>query len=569
MPLAVLIPALKPARSMLEVIDELVASDRVARVIVINDGSPPEYDSLFEEAAARAKVTVLRHAVNLGKGAGLRTGMNHFLCVAQEDWVLVTADADGQHRPADILAVGAKAEAAAGALVLGSRAFSGDVPLRSRFGNDVTRFIFRVLIGGKVTDTQTGLRAIPRALMPALMRLKTTGYEFELEMLIVASRQRVPFISVPIETVYLDNNASSHFNPLLDSMRIYFVFARFLSSATLTAIIDYLVFSLVYHFSLSIPGGIFAGRLVAGTVNFSINKRYVFHMRSTLLRALWRYVALVAVLGGVAYVIIDFLVHRCGWNPYLAKIGVDGLLLLASFVLQRDVVFADKPFIPATENTEATDWDAYYARPYATTRFTRRITGNLLENLIKKFRPSTEPLKIVELGGANSCFYEQLTSALQPSCYDVADNNELGLDAFRKKALPEYHSTAHALNVLSPEVERLKERYDVCFSVGLVEHFNTKGTAQSIASHFTMLRPGGVAIITYPTPTWLYRITRWTAEKLGQWIFWDERPLREPEVLEAVRPYGDVLHKQINWWIILTQGVLVVRKSAAPKETRP
>ncbi len=558
MPLAVLIPALKPSDALLEVIDSLVASERVARVIVVNDGSPPEFDGIFAAAASRPKVTVLRHAVNMGKGAGLRTGMNHFLCDAAEDLVLVTADADGQHRPEDILAVGAKAEAQPGSLVLGSRAFSGDVPLRSRFGNDVTRFIFRLLIGGKITDTQTGLRAIPRALMPLLMRLKTTGYEFELEMLIVAARQRIPFASVEIQTVYLDNNASSHFNPLLDSMRIYFVFARFLSSATLTAIIDYVVFSTVFHLSQSISTGIFAGRLVAGSVNFSINKSYVFHMRSALLRALTRYATLVAVLGCVAYVIIDFLVHRCGWNAYLAKIAVDGLLLLASFVLQRDVVFADKPFQPPLE---ATDWDAYYARPYATTRFTRRITGSLLERLIKQFRPGTEPLKIVELGGANSCFYEQLNSGLHPSCYDVADNNELGLEAFRKKIIPESNSTAHSLNVLSPEVQKFEGLYDVCFSVGLVEHFDPAGTARSIASHFTMLRPGGLAIITYPTPTWLYRMTRYLAERTGQWIFWDERPLRDPEVMEAVRPYGEVLHSEVNWRIILTQGVVVVRKA--------
>ena len=566
MSLAVLIPALKPSASLVEVIDALVVDERVEKVIVVNDGSPADYDAVFQAAAARPKVTVLRHAVNLGKGAGLRMGINHFLCTASESCCLVTADADGQHLPKDILAVGARAEAEPSALVLGSRVFNDGVPLRSRFGNEVTRFIFRTLIGGKISDTQTGLRAIPRALMPTLLRLKTTGYEFELEMLILAAQKKIPTVGVEIETVYLDGNASSHFNPLLDSMRIYFVFARFLSSAFFTAVIDYLAFSAVYHFSHSISGGIFAGRLLAGTVNFAINKNYVFHMRSALLRALVRYASLVAVLGCIAYVMIDFLVRHNGWNAYIAKVTVEGLLLMASFVLQREVVFTDKAFSPATE---VTDWDAYYAQPFALAHFTRRITGRLLEKLIKRFSIGAGPLKIMELGGANSCFHDQLTAALRPACYDVADNNQQGVEAFRQTVGQNPNSTAHALDVLSPEVQKLAGLYDVCFSVGLVEHFDPAGTARSIASHFTMLRPGGLAIITYPTPTLLYRATRFVAESTGQWILWDERPLRASEIMQDVLPHGEVLHTQINWWIVLTQGVVVVRKPLDDKNSAP
>jgi glycosyltransferase involved in cell wall biosynthesis len=564
MPIAVLIPALKPSSSLVDVVDALVASDQVESIIVINDGSPPDYDAVFAASAQHPKVTLLRHAVNLGKGAGIRTGMNHFLCTASPDCVLVTADADGQHLPKDILAVGARAELGSGQLVMGSRSFTGEVPLRSRFGNDVTRFIFRTLIGKKVSDTQTGLRAIPRKLMPTLMRLKNSGYEFELEMLIVAARENVPIVSVEIETVYLDNNASSHFNPLMDSMRIYFVFARFLSSAVLTAIIDYAVFFIVYHFTSGIFFGIFSGRLVAGSVNFTINKRYVFRFRDIWHRTLLRYALLVAALGCVAYLMTDYLVTRNGWNAYLAKVCVDGVLLLGSFVMQRDVVFAKRAFDPSTEDSVTTDWDAYYARPYATSRFTHQHTGAVLEKLIHQYAPSGNgPLRIVELGGANSCFYEQLTEALHPRRYDVVDNNQIGLDAFRKKVPPGADGTAHSLDLLTSEVDRLAGQYDLSFSMGVVEHFDKDGTARVIAAHFTMLRPGGVAIIAYPTPTWLYRATRFASEKSGQWIFWDERPLKKEEVMDAIRPHGELLHTEINWWILLTQGIVVVRKPLA------
>jgi putative flippase GtrA len=380
-------------------------------------------------------------------------------------------------------------------------------------------------------------------------------------MLILAAQKKIPTVGVEIETVYLDGNASSHFNPLLDSMRIYFVFARFLSSSFFTAVIDYLVFSAVYHMSHSISGGILAGRLLAGAVNFTINRSYVFHLRSAWLRALIRYASLVALLGCIAYVMIDFLVQHNGWNAYVAKITVEGLLLMASFVLQREVVFADKAFEPPSE---VTDWDAYYAEPFIAAPFTRRITARLLERLIRRFAPGTEPLKIMELGGANSCFHDHLTAALHPSRYDIADNNQLGLQAFREKVDGNPSSVAHNLDVLSPGVEELAGRYDVCFSVGLVEHFDPVGTARSIASHLTMLRPGGLAIITYPTPTWLYRMTRFLAESTGQWTLWDERPLLPEEVMQVVQPLGEVLHTQINWKIFLTQGVVVVRKPLDP-----
>ncbi len=343
MSVAVLIPALKPAQSLLEVMDALLLSDKVESLIIVNDGSPAEYDAVFQEAAKRPKTVVLRHAVNLGKGAALRTGMNYFLCNATPGCVLISADADGQHLPEDILAVGAQAENNSRELVMGARAFSGDVPLRSRFGNDVTRWIFRALIGIKVTDTQTGLRAIPRALMPVLLRLKTKGYEFELEMLICAARLRIPITAVPIQTVYLDGNQSSHFNPLLDSMRIYFIFARFLSSSFISSVIDLIIFAILLHTTGSLVGSIATARAISGTLNFMVNKNLVFQSRSEWRRLLVKYVAMEIVLATASLLFIHFLWHREGWSPYIAKPLVEIVLFIGSYAVQRNLVFDMTP----------------------------------------------------------------------------------------------------------------------------------------------------------------------------------------------------------------------------------
>lgn len=343
MPVAVLIPALKPDKGLLDVVDAIAASERVESVIIVNDGSPSEYNAIFQEVARRPKTVVLPHAVNLGKGAALRTGMNYFLCHASPSCVLVTADADGQHLPKDILAVGAQAESNNRELVMGARAFSGDVPLRSRFGNDLTRWIFRALIGIKVTDTQTGLRAIPRALMPALLRLKTKGYEFELEMLICAARARMAITAVPIQTVYLDGNQSSHFNPLLDSMRIYFIFARFLSSSIIASVLDYIVFAIVLHLTDSLVGSIATARAISGTLNFMVNKNLVFQSRAEWRRLLVKYAAMEIVLGTASLLFIHAFCSISGWSPYIAKPLVEVLLFIGSYAVQRNLVFDMTP----------------------------------------------------------------------------------------------------------------------------------------------------------------------------------------------------------------------------------
>jgi SAM-dependent methyltransferase len=107
----------------------------------------------------------------------------------------------------------------------------------------------------------------------------------------------------------------------------------------------------------------------------------------------------------------------------------------------------------------------------------------------------------------------------------------------------------------------LETRADIVFSVGLIEHFDAPRTRQAVLAHFDVLRPGGVAIITFPTPTLLYRIARSLAEALGLWQFPDERPLQPPEVLAAARERGEVLFVKTLWPLILTQTLIVVRNA--------
>jgi len=207
---------------------------------------------------------------------------------------------------------------------------------------------------------------------------------------------------------------------------------------------------------------------------------------------------------------------------------------------------------------EATDWDAYYARPFVATSVTRRITTARLIGHMQQWLDTPNPV-IAELGGANSCFVAALYAALRPSTYIAVDNNKLGLDLLdkRRAILPGLQVVED--DVLDPQQQA---QADLVFSVGLIEHFTPQGTAQAIASHYRFVRPGGLVLISFPTPTWLYRSTRSVAEVTGQWRFHDERPLGFAEVRATMAQLGEVLADDLIWPILLTQGVLIGRKAA-------
>jgi glycosyltransferase involved in cell wall biosynthesis len=216
----ILIPAYQPDTELLSVLEQLVQRGE-DKIIVVNDGSDPSCDPLFTRAAKYPPVQVIRHPENLGKGAALRTGFAHIVKNEPSAAAIVTADADGQHRPEDICRIKAAAISHPDTLILGAREFNGRVPLRSRLGNSLTRRLYNVLFQQKLNDTQTGLRGIPVSTLDSLLHLTGARYSYELEMLIVLNQLQIPVMEVPISTVYENNNSSSHFHPVRDSVQIY------------------------------------------------------------------------------------------------------------------------------------------------------------------------------------------------------------------------------------------------------------------------------------------------------------------------------------------------------------
>jgi glycosyltransferase involved in cell wall biosynthesis len=333
-----LVPAYRPSPALPELILSVISypESPISSVIVIDDGSGADYEDIFRAVCPIPTVVVARHATNLGKGAALKTGFNIALVNWPDAAGVVTADADGQHAPADIIAVARDLSANPDSLVLGVRGFNGNVPLRSRFGNSLTKSVFSFATGTAVADTQTGLRGWPRAHCLDALHVPLNGYDFELECL-VGLRGKIR--EVPVETIYIDGNRSSHFDPIRDSMRIYFVFLRYCGSAIIAALVDSMVFYVAYRSGADIAAAQIVGRAAAVSVAFFVVRNVVFRSDAKLVVSLVKYLALVAVMGLISYNMLQVLHVYAGIPILLAKISAEAMLFLGNFLIQREFIF--------------------------------------------------------------------------------------------------------------------------------------------------------------------------------------------------------------------------------------
>ena len=206
--LAVVIPAYRPSEGLINLVRNLTEG-RIGEVVVVDDGSGPDYRDIFAQLSALPKVHLLRHGAHLGRGAALKTAFNHVLCTIPDLAGVVTVDTEGNNDPDHIERVAAKLMEQPDALVLGARAAETGMPLRRRFGNFVSRGLLRGLLGRRFADTQTELRGIPARLLPRLLRIEANGREFEYAMLIATHQLAMPVIEERIESAYRRDDARS------------------------------------------------------------------------------------------------------------------------------------------------------------------------------------------------------------------------------------------------------------------------------------------------------------------------------------------------------------------------
>lgn len=294
---------------------------------------------------------MLHNAINLGKGAALKHGINFALSAYPNLALILTLDCDGQHTIEDIKKLRNAFLDSNATLAIGSREFNSKalgankIPFRSSFGNKLTASIFRLMFGIRLRDTQSGLRAFSAEFARMILHIPYNGYEFEMQMLVTACNNAIKILQVPISTIYINNNASSHFNPILDSLSIYFVLFRHIANSLLTAIIDYIVFVIIFSLHASLLSAMVAGRVVAGSFNFIIGKRFVFKSKENLAFELFSYAFLTIILMLFSMWGIKLIVHYSNLSEIIVKPMCEAMIFLVSFLAQRFIIFKPRGLV--------------------------------------------------------------------------------------------------------------------------------------------------------------------------------------------------------------------------------
>jgi len=336
--MTILIPSYEPDERLIGLIRDLRAVTDTS-ILIVDDGSGEAYSGIFQ-SAREAGCTVLTHEDNRGKGSALKTGFNYIKQSGDAD-VVVCADSDGQHLPKDILRVAGEARSRRRHIVLGSRHFTGKVPLRSRFGNSATRLVYAYATGVPIQDTQTGLRGFSNDMLDWLCRIPGERFEYEMNMLLASKSAGYRTVEVPIDTVYLDDNKSSHFRPLADSARIYFPFVKFGLSSIVSAALDFMLLLLLQWMTANLLFSVVGARVVSSAINYAMNRKFVFGggAKRGNGRSLPRYYALAATILLFNYVLLYSFNETIGIPLLAAKLLTEGLLFLFSYWWQRKYVY--------------------------------------------------------------------------------------------------------------------------------------------------------------------------------------------------------------------------------------
>ncbi len=343
----VIIPAYEPDEKLIKLVEDLNAAE-IGPAVVVDDGSFPEKFGPIFDKVRQLGATVLVHAVNMGKGRALKTAFNYCLNEYPGLVGVMTADSDGQHTPEDIKRCKKSLLANDGALILGCRNFNlPGIPARSVFGNKTTSRVMKLLTGLRITDTQTGLRGIPAEFMKFLLTEKGERFEFETNMLLDTKELGISIVEVPIDTIYLDEKKSSHFNPIKDSIRIYAVFLKFLFSSLSSAVVDIVLFTVFCSLLRNVPVAIgyimlstILARMISAVYNFMINYKVVFKGKGSRKRAAVKYIILAVFIMLASGLLVSGLHMALPKVPEpVIKIPVDALLFVVSFYMQREVVY--------------------------------------------------------------------------------------------------------------------------------------------------------------------------------------------------------------------------------------
>lgn len=328
-----LIPSYEPDEKIIKVLKELKNSN--FEVVIVNDGSDKSYDKYFDECKNYG--TLLSYAINCGKGYALKTGLR-YIKDNYNDVIVVTMDSDGQHTVKNALNL-CKLVNDDNTIYLGKRLRGNKTPLRSKVGNAISQGFFQLTTGVCVYDTQTGLRAFSSNLIPFMLNVHGDRFDYEMNILLEATKNKIVLKEKEIETIYEDNNSGSHFKTIRDSYLIYKQVFKFCVSSLISFIIDFLLYLLLNIITGNITISNFVARVVSANVNYGLNKNLVFEDSKMINKTIFKYYLLALIIIIINTILLNILVKGLFVNKYIAKIIVEVVLFIINWIIQKRYVF--------------------------------------------------------------------------------------------------------------------------------------------------------------------------------------------------------------------------------------
>lgn len=337
----ILIPCYNPDETIMDAFIKELGSV-FENIVFVNDGCSEEHEPYFKKL--EKKYPVIKHYKNYGKGRGIKNGLNYILNYYPDCKAIITADCDGQHSIKDIKKVYKATLKNQNSLILGTRNFNDEkVPFKSRYGNKITRNIFKIFVGLTITDTQTGLRGMSKNVAKSMLTISGERYEYETNVLIACKTEEIPIVEVPIETIYIEENRTSHFNPVKDSILIYKLFIKYIIVALSSFFIDILLFSLFLiafnkiGVTYPIIVSTIIARILSSLYNYFINAKLVFKKMNKW--SIIKYFLLVFIQMWVSAFVVSWICKLIPINPVLLKMIVDAFIFIVNFIIQREFIF--------------------------------------------------------------------------------------------------------------------------------------------------------------------------------------------------------------------------------------
>jgi len=331
----ILIPSFEPDMKLVELISTINRTR--FDIVVVDDGSGSDYQDIFNKI--KDKVHLISYEPNMGKGYALKKGMAYIKDTYQKDYIVITMDSDGQHTIADAIKLSSYAKNHKNTLVLGMRKRGDTTPLRSKIGNTITKWIYGLVTGVSVYDTQTGLRVFSDRLMDFLLSVDGNRFEYEMNSLLLAPKNGIRLYEIEIETIYYKKNKGTHFKTLRDSFLIYKDILKFSLSSILSFVIDYILFFLFSLFINSITLCNILARVISASFNYLMNRKYVFKSRRSAYKSIFQYAILATSMLFINTLLLNIFVKNFLMNKFIAKIIVEIILFIINYFVQKIIIF--------------------------------------------------------------------------------------------------------------------------------------------------------------------------------------------------------------------------------------